>query len=178
MKKIRPIKIRFLSNNEIDPRSAESWARSCARLFWGEINRQRKVRVEGLPGPAWHFSCSGHGGYILIAKESDVPAHFARFKDFTCRGYATYAFEEDCEWAVFEYAYPQVSTWWAISCEREWTRVAPYDEESAARVELARKRLASPELMGQLIAEHCEEVKRTVERWFPNYCRPSQAAAS
>lgn len=172
------MKIRFLPNNEIDPRSAESWARSCARLFWGGINHQHKVRAQGLPGLAWYFSCVGHGGYVLIARESDVPPYFAKFKDSSCRGYGAYCFEEDCEWAIFEYAYPQVSTWWVMLCERQWTRIEPDDEESAARVELARKRLTSPELMAAEIERHCEAVRRTIERWFPNYCQLLQMAAS
>lgn len=160
-------------NGIITPKSAQRWARRLA-LEWGDINRQRKVRAE-LPGHAWWFSCSGHGGYIFIAPMLIVPGYFnERFAvdgaavwnrhDYSMiKGYTVYRFEEDCNWAVFEYAIPRVARWAVLDREREFAR---YDEDPERKA-LALKRLESSKLFEQAVAERLDRAWQSILHWQP-----------
>jgi hypothetical protein len=77
---------------------------------WGEVNRQKKI----LDGVYW-FGCSGHGGYVVDTDK------FPKAEDFEVDVFIRYGsskyrpseqhfaiFEEDCDWAVIEYLYPEV----------------------------------------------------------------------
>jgi|SRR5579872_518218 len=112
------VRLRFNPDSSLAGRTAETWARSIARDLWGHINDQKKVRARALPGPTWWFSCSGHGGYVMIARTDQVPTWWSHFVEdgqpvWTDGQYApniaAYVFEEDCNWAVL-YAtyYPQL----------------------------------------------------------------------
>jgi len=165
----RLIHLFFTQDGQILFGGAEKWARSVARK-WGQINHQRKVRVRGLPGAAWYFSCSGHGGYILVAPEPDVPDVLRRFacsgvgvapKDWVeaygkIYNYMTvYRFEEDCDWAVFVLVYPQVARW-EIENLGVWPPEVPKDVPADTAV-----------------VAFLEYAKQTVRRWKP----PEIAAA-
>ena len=168
--KKRSLNLRFC-NGEILPKEALKWARAIARE-WGEINAQAKVKAEGLPGPVWWFSCSGHGGYIMVAPETRVPPVLRRF---ACDGvgvqtsewvqrygerysYTTvYRFEEDCDWAVFVAVFPQVAKWEIIS-QRRWPvrvqRDAGEDAAVAALIDDAKqsvRRWQAPEVVAALL---------------------------
>jgi len=145
-------------DGKIIPEDARKWARSVARE-WGDINWEKAVKVKGLPGPAWWFSCSGHGGYILVAPAAEVPEIFERFKwEGLSEEYgnlSVYVFEEDCDWAVFVLAFPEVAMW-----EIENLRVWPSDLPRDAGIGCA---------VGRLL----ERAKESVRRWKP----PEVAAA-
>lgn len=106
--------------NGLDPKDAQKWARAVAG-DWGEINTQKKVQAKGIPGPAWWFSCSGHGGYIMVARKGTFPKELEKFavEGYPCwtsepppyANYAVLAFEEDCNWAVFQLLYPPDKKW-------------------------------------------------------------------
>lgn len=138
---------------------ARKWARSVARE-WGDINWEKAVKVKGLPGPAWWFSCSGHGGYVLVAPAAEVPEVFSRFRweglgeEYGCT--SVYVFEEDCDWAVFMVVYPEVARW-EISHLRTWPadvpREASVDEAACGLLERAKesvRRWKSPEVAAAL----------------------------
>jgi hypothetical protein len=103
-------------DNRLTRDSARTWARSLAR-HGGDINSEQIVRVKGLPGYAWWFSCTGRGGYVLVVHDfADVPRRLDRFAadgapcwQHPSYPFAAYRFEEDCDWAVFEALFPAVA---------------------------------------------------------------------
>lgn len=111
------LKLRF-SDGEILPKDAEKWARSVALRQWGGgINSQTKVRVEGIPGHVWWFDTWGHGGYVMVAKKGSFPEVLEKYTRDGCiywgaypdwAAYVVLVFEEDCDWAVLEWVYPEV----------------------------------------------------------------------
>lgn len=82
-----------------------------ARQKWGNINQQRKI-AEGV----YWFDCVGHGGYIADidmypkAEEFQETVYIRRnsSKYYPCEQRFA-AFEEDCDWSVLEYWYPEIS---------------------------------------------------------------------
>ncbi|MBF7084408.1 hypothetical protein IT084_15755 [Desulfallas sp. Bu1-1] len=170
MGRVRHLKLKF-TEDKITPESAQKWARHWA-LQWGDVNHQKKVRAD-LPGHAWWFGCSGHGGYILVAPMSAVPKLFndkfavdgaATWSDYyytSVKGYAVYRFEEDCNWAVLEYAIPEVAYWAVLNREREFAR---YDKDPERKA-LALKRLKSPKLFKQAVAERLDRAWQSILRW-------------
>lgn len=104
------------AGSEITRETARTWARSIAR-DWGEINNETRVRYPDLPGYAWRFSCSGHGGYVHIAPLAEVPRSvYQQFRDEGSPDWddlagrmprwAAFVFEEDCNSAVFLAGWP------------------------------------------------------------------------
>lgn len=84
--------------------------RRMASHLWGEINYQEKV----ADGAYW-FGCAGHGGYIVDVNK------YPKLKDMQERIYISYnsskyrpneqhfaPLEEDCNWALLEYLYPEI----------------------------------------------------------------------
>lgn len=172
----RAVRLYFDDRGELRPQDAEKWARSVA-LEWGEINAQQKVRASGLPGPAWWFSCSGHGGYILVAPAHKVPEALHRFAaDGTLvwnKGWVemyggqyneinVFRFEEDCDWAVFEVVWPDAARWSVYNREKEWTRSCDLDKERAA---LAVRRLSSPEEIARQVEEGLRHASELIRQW-------------
>jgi len=89
-----------------------------SRLYgWGSINSQEKIRGRNV----WYFSCSGHGGYVVIKTDGDgviIPEGFGVTFEFDDMNYddgrvavQVYQFEEDCDWAILEYYNPFVFEW-------------------------------------------------------------------
>jgi hypothetical protein len=86
-------------------------ARTMAKQSWGDVNRQRKI-LDGI----WDFGCSGHGGYIV---DINLFPKCEPWKDIVYFNYnkGTYypskqhfaIFEEDCNWAILEYLYPEIA---------------------------------------------------------------------
>ena len=115
--KERWLALNFDDAQRILPDSAEKWARALAR-DWGRVNWQRKISARSLSGHVWWFSCSGHSGYILVARPQDMPPEFERFAAAGSPTWAdaqglppigVYRFEEDCDWAVLCAFYPEVA---------------------------------------------------------------------
>lgn len=111
----RYVTLEFDAHGRLLPGAARTWARSVARNLWGEITDEHRLRTAALPGPAWWFSCSGHGGYVLVAPPQAVAPFFRRFAEDGSPVWSdadrwpsvgVYAFEEDCNWAVFLATYP------------------------------------------------------------------------
>lgn len=176
----------FNDQGELLPKDAEKWARSIARE-WGSINEQQKVRATGLPGPAWWFSCAGHGGYIMVAPANKVPEVLHRFATDGVltweeswveaygdqyNGITVFRFEEDCDWAVFEVVYPDVARWDVHRREKRWANLpvfyelngdeTPLDE---SRTALAKQHLNSSEEMDRLVTERLQQARESVKRW-------------
>jgi len=175
----------FDDTGKILPKDALKWARSVA-LEWGEINSQTKVKAPSLPGPVWWFSCSGHGGYILVCSSDKVPQALHKFatdgiltwgKDWVetfgknYNNVTVFKFEEDCDYACFELAYPEVARWAVYDCEQGWARnpstindgiEEPLDEK---RSQLAKERLGAPETMELLVAERIESACKSIRTW-------------
>ena len=106
-----------------------SIARRMATQFWGEVQRQQKVG-EGI----WWFTTAGHGGFVV---DTDVRPKLKEFNSKVYYGsgqrYYRYeeqhfaAFEEDCEAAKVEWAYPEImdktSQWFSFTCSQdEWVQ--------------------------------------------------------
>ena len=172
----RVLRLYFDDRGELRPKDAEKWARSVASE-WGEINVQQKVRASGLPGPAWLFSCSEHGGYILVAPAHKVPEALHRFAaDGTLvwnKGWVemyggqyneinVFRFEENCDWAVFETVWPDAARWSVYNREKEWATSPRLDEERAA---LASWRLKSPLEMRLQVKERLRHASELIRHW-------------
>lgn len=87
-------------------------ARTAARRFWGEPDKQVKV----LPG-VWWFTTPGHGGFVVADTFGLDPRAIEQRgmsgNDVSwVRGSETvltfYGFEEDCDWAVLALYHPEV----------------------------------------------------------------------
>lgn len=128
------VRLRFI-DGRITRDTARTWARSLAREFWGDINSEGSARTRSVAGYAWWFSCTGHGGYILVARCDQVPAWLRKFmvdgappwgNPPANDPYAAWAFEEDYDWAAFEAAYPDVARRhnrelaYVVSVLRQW----------------------------------------------------------
>lgn len=180
---------------------AEKWAKAEIKRL-GSITNQRKIKAEGLPGPAWRFHSTGYGGdiYVMIALKEMVPEILHEFigntliyndlkeqwqqenhKDYT--GYASFIFYEDffqqerntdlvlyednvrreydTTLVILEWVYPEVSRWYVINREKEWSKNASFDDRAA----LARQRLQNPQEIDRLVTERQKAVIKAVERW-------------
>lgn len=84
--------------------------RRLARQKWGGINSQRKV----ANGVYW-FDCEGHGGYVVDFEKYPKVKDFKEIVEtrynsgsyYTCEQRFA-VLEEDCDWAVLEYLYPEI----------------------------------------------------------------------
>ncbi|HAW58646.1 MAG TPA: hypothetical protein DCX03_06490 [Bacteroidales bacterium] len=181
--------LNFNDEGHINPHDAAKWASSIAKE-WGTINCQKKVKAQGLPGPAWLFDCSGHGGYIMVASAFNVPEPLHKFaadgiavwdkkwvetygKPYN--GITVFVFEEDCDWAIFEVTYPDVARWRICHREKEWAKnpviidmftgkESVLDEK---RTLLAKERLKNTEEIKKLIQERLESARKSITKNAP-----------
>lgn len=177
--------VRFDDAGNILPEDALKWARSVAGE-WGDINQQKKVKAPGLPGPAWWFDCSGHGGYLLVSSLHQVPEALHSFAADGVptwdKGWAevhgdsynnitVFCFEEDCNWAAFEIAYPEVARWSVYDREKGWAKnpsifndgkEEPLDIDRSL---LAKRRLKDPVIMEMLIEQQIDSARKSIRQW-------------
>ncbi len=76
---------------------------SSSMVGWGKW--QSSARVKTRWGPAWWCSTAGHGGYLLVTQTLDTPFGEPTWRlDHEAGKAYLFEFEEDCAWAMLEYA--------------------------------------------------------------------------
>lgn len=165
--------LQFDANGLITTTSARTWARSVAR-DWGTIHAESRVRLPDFPGWIGWFSCSGHGGYVVItqtprpewaefAEEGALcqPEHAAAFHHTT-----VFTFEEDCNYAVLESVLPAVAAWALRERLTERTSSASTTPEERAQ---AAAILADPAQWTQALADYRVRLRGVLSRWHPEW---------
>ena len=77
---------------------------------WGKWQHSEKMPCSF--GDLWWTSTPGHGGYILVTQNENLPEfkEAARTVDYELQGkrfkFQVFEFEEDCDWAIIEYRDP------------------------------------------------------------------------
>lgn len=97
--------------SKLEIKSNEVIARRLASQTWGTVQQQQKI-AEGF----WSFSTAGHGGYVadtnvyplLKPYQQTVLTHIKSGKYYPHEQHFA-PFEEDCDWAIPLYLYPQLA---------------------------------------------------------------------
>lgn len=146
----RLLKLKLHFDGTPEQKSLNSIARTCASsnrwCSWGDVNQSSKIRGRNI----WWFSCSGHGGYIVIKTDGDgiiIPEGYVHEMGFS-NGVKVYAFEEDCAWAVLEYYNPDI-----------------------ALLSYTKRKKDNPNYL-KTFEEHMESVVETVISWSQIYVKP------
>ncbi len=156
------IHLTFDANTHLTDTSARAWARAIAR-DWGDIQQETRFRVPHFDGWIGSFSCSGHGGYVVITAESRP-----QWKPFAQAGHlltghpgfhdvTSYQFEEDCDWAVLESDLPvlaEMATRKRLQAQSHSAWVTPEQQATAQTA------LRNPQEFQAILATHRAHIDR------------------
>ena len=164
------ILLRFDANDRLTDASARSWARSVAR-DWGEINGETRFRLPHVSSWIGWFSCSGHGGYVVITADSHpdwapfaVAGHQVQ-PDPGFHGVTAYTFEEDCDWAVLESTLPALGEQYVRKALQAQARSSWF---SADERTLAQQTLHDPNAFLTAVTQHQHRIQSTLQRFYPD----------
>lgn len=165
--------LQFDVNGILIPASARTWARSVAR-DWGEINAETRVRLPDFPGWIGEFSCSGHGGFIVVtaaphpewrrfAHEGALvqPQDALAFRNTT-----VFCFEEDADWAVLHADMPAVAAWDFTNRLKERATSAYCSPDQRAE---SAALLANPDQQAHAYRTFQNQIRSSLERWRPEW---------
>jgi len=147
---------------------------------WGNINGQVTLFSPNRDGMlATWYSCYGDGGYVAVTDEpleyAGIPLYQAaswRLEDHY--HFYVYTFEEECEWAIFEYHNFDrlMQVIWQSERAGYYLLPAPlYDRLSDGRISRA------DEGAFQAFCEmRWERVLKSLRKWYPEHLPPDEAA--
>lgn len=158
------IHLAFDSNTHLTDASARAWARAIAR-DWGDIQQETRFRVPDFDGWIGAFSCSGHGGYVVITAESRP-----QWKPFAQAGHlltahpgfhgvTSYQFEEDSDWAVLESDLPglaEMATRKRLQIQSHSAWVTPEQQATAQTA------LRNPQEFQAILSTHLAHMNRAL----------------
>jgi hypothetical protein len=126
-----------------------------SQFGWGQWQSSKKVPCSF--GDCWLCSSAGHGGYILVTQQDQLPPFKdpSRTVDFERNGqhykFQVFEFEEDCDWAILEYRDDKLRAYslTKINQSRQVAKLPPYTDEQYRQDIIKTMQRYTPSLLNE-----------------------------